>query len=298
MAFALYTLGGLTLKLTGQLYPLRPDESRDVRLETKQYKKWKEIAKVKITYLGWNAHFRINNWDSAKNTSYRVRHGKEAVYEGTIRKDPIDQDTIVIGNLSCNSSRTKGPRPMIIENHKAFYPDMLFFARDQTYHHTEHTAEWIEFNLQFRDLMKDRPMVTIPDDHDVGQANLWGESGIVATSSAGNSGGHFYPIPYVNMVQRQKTWHLTDPVDPKKIKRGLEVYFNRLRMGGTDFTILEDRKFKTGPAGKIPKMAPRPDHINDPSYDRKAVGLDGLILLGERQLKFLSEWVRTLQKTR
>ena len=138
--------------------------------------------------------------------------------------------------------------------------------------------------------MKDRPTVTIPDDHDVGQANLWGESGIVATSPAGNSGGYFYPIPYVNMVQRQQTWHLPDPVDPKKIKRDLEVYFTRLRVGGIDFAILEDRKFKTGPAGKIPKMGPRPDHINDPSYDRKAVDLDGLVLLGERQLKFLSEW--------
>ena len=52
---------------------------------------------------------------------------------------------------------------------------MLFFAGDQTYHHTQHTAGWIEFGLQFRDLMKDRPTVTIPDDHDVGQANLWGE---------------------------------------------------------------------------------------------------------------------------
>ena len=72
---------------------------------------------------------------------------------------------------------------------------MLFFAGDQTYHHTEHTAGWIEFGLQFRDLIKDRPTVTIPDDHDVGQANLWGESGIVATSPAGNSGGYFYPIP-------------------------------------------------------------------------------------------------------
>ena len=37
-------------------------------------------------------------------------------------------------------------------------------------------------------------------------------------------------------------------------------------------------------------MGPRPDHINDPSYDRKAVDLEGLVLLGDRQLKFLSEW--------
>ena len=290
VAFALYTQDLGTLKLTGQLYPLMPDETRTVRLEIKQGTKWKEISRVQVTYPGWSAHFRIKNWDSSKDILYRVRHGKRASFNGTIRKDPTDQETIVVGNLSCNSSRTKGPRPQIIENLKLIDPDVLFFAGDQTYHHTEHTAGWIEFGLQFRELMKDRPTITIPDDHDVGQANLWGESGIQATSPEGNSGGYFYPIPYVNMVQRQQTWHLPDPVDPKKLKRGLEVYFTRLRVGGIDFAILEDRKFKSGPSGKIPPMGPRPDHINDPSYDRNAVDLDNLVLLGDRQLKFLSTW--------
>ena len=290
VAFALYTQDLGTLKLTGQLYPLMPDETRTVRLEIKQGTTWKEISRVQITYPGWSAHFRIKNWDSSKDIPYRVRHGKRASFNGTIRKDPTDQETIVVGNLSCNSSRTKGPRPQIIENLKLLDPDVLFFAGDQTYHHTEHTAGWLEFGLQFRELMKDRPTITIPDDHDVGQANLWGESGILATSPEGNSGGYFYPIPYVNMVQRQQTWHLPDPVDPKKLKRGLEVYFTRLRVGGIDFAILEDRKFKSGPSGKIPPMGPRPDHINDPSYDRNAVDLDDLVLLGDRQLKFLSTW--------
>ena len=290
VAFALYTQDLGTLKLTGQLYPLMPNEPRSVRLEIKEGTKWKEISKVQVTYPGWSAHFRIKNWDSSKDIPYRVRHGKRASFNGTIRKDPTDQETIVVGNLSCNSSRTKGPRPQIIENLKLLDPDVLFFAGDQTYHHTEHTAGWLEFGLQFRELMKDRPTITIPDDHDVGQANLWGESGIQATSPEGNSGGYFYPIPYVNMVQRQQTWHLPDPVDPKKLKRGLEVYFTRLRVGGIDFAILEDRKFKSGPSGKIPSMGPRPDHINDPSYDRNVVDLDDLVLLGDRQLKFLSTW--------
>ena len=66
------------------------------------------------------------------------------------------------------------------------------------------------------------------------------------------------------MVQRQQSWHLPDPVDPAPVERGITVYFTRLRVGGVDFAILEDRKFKTGPAGKIPQMGPRPDHINDP----------------------------------
>ncbi len=63
-----------------------------------------------------------------------------------------------------------------------------------------------------------------------------------------------------------------------------------MRVGGVDFAILEDRKFKTGPAGRIPEMGPRPDHINDEKYDPKTVDLPGLELLGSRQEKFLIDW--------
>jgi hypothetical protein len=70
------------------------------------------------------------------------------------------------------------------------------------------------------------------------------------------------------------------------------VYFTRLRVGGIDFAILEDRKFKTGPMGVIPPMGPRPDHINAERYDPKAIDLPGLQLLGERQLNFLRDWAQ------
>ena len=92
------------------------------------------------------------------------------------------------------------------------------------------------------------------------------------------------------MVQECQTWHLPDPFDPTPIQRGIGVYYTRLNVGGIDFAILEDRKFKSGPEGKIPKMGPRPDHINDPSYDRDAIDLPDLKLLGDRQLKFLNAW--------
>ena len=94
------------------------------------------------------------------------------------------------------------------------------------------------------------------------------------------------------MVQRCQTWHLPDPYDATVIERGIGVYYTRLRVGGIDFAILEDRKFKSGPEGKIPKMGPRPDHINDPSYDRDSVDVPGLKLLGDRQLAFLDEWTQ------
>ena len=292
VAFAVYTHDRGVLKISAQLFPLKPGEPREVRLELQENGTWKEVARQPVVELGWSAHFRIDNWDNTRDVPYRVRHGESASFEGRIRKDPIDKDIIVVGNLSCNSSRTDGPRPKIVENLLAQNPDFLFFAGDQTYHHTQHTAGWLQFGLQFREILRNRPMVAIPDDHDVGQANLWGENGIRAKTPAGPAGGYYYPARYVNLVQRQQTWHLPDPVDPTPIERGISVYYTNLRVGGIDFAILEDRKFKSGPEGKIPKMGPRPDHINDPAYDRESIDLPNLKLLGDRQLKFLHNWAQ------
>jgi hypothetical protein len=92
------------------------------------------------------------------------------------------------------------------------------------------------------------------------------------------------------MVQRAQAWHLPDPPDPAPVRQGISVYFTRLRVGGVDFAILEDRKFKTGPLGAIPQMGPRPDHVTDERYDPKTIDLPELHLLGERQLQFLRRW--------
>ncbi len=291
VCFALYAHQDGVLKITGQLFPLKPGEVREARLEFKfPGQNWKEVARAEVLYPGWDVHFRVEDWDNTQDVSYRVLHGEKAQFEGLIRKDPKDKSEIVVANLSCNSSRTTGPRSEIVENLRRIDPDLLFFGGDQTYRHTEHTAGWIEFGLQYRDIIRDRPTVSIPDDHDVGHPNVWGENGIVSTIAGNADGGYKFPVKYVNLVQRQQTWNLPDPVDPDPIKRDIGVYFTRITVGGVDMAVLEDRKFKTGPAGKIPQMGPRPDHINDPSYDPKTIDLPGLELLGQRQEKFLEQW--------
>ena len=90
-----------------------PTKQKEVRLEFKQDRRrvGKKLPNSTVIELGWSAHFRIDNWDNSQDVAYRVRHGEEASFEGLIRKDPIDKDVIVVGNLSCNSSRTPGPRP-------------------------------------------------------------------------------------------------------------------------------------------------------------------------------------------
>jgi hypothetical protein len=290
VGFALYTHDHGVLKLSAQLYPLKAGEAREVRLEFKQNGAWREIAKAPVIYPGWNATFRIERWDATKDVPYRIRHGAAAMFEGLIRKDPIAKDVIVVGSLSCNSNNDRGERAEIIDKLKRQNPDLLFFAGDQSYDHMEHTAAWLLWGKQFREIIKDRPVVAIPDDHDIGQGNVWGEGGIVADGTDGASGGYYYPAEYIRMVDRTQTAHLPDPVDPRPLAQGIGVYFTRLRVGGVDFAIVEDRKFKSGPKGKIPQMGPRPDHIREPGYDPKRIDLPGLQLLGDRQIAFLREW--------
>jgi hypothetical protein len=290
IAFALYTVSNKTLKLSAQLFPLFPKETRKIRLEIYKNNTWQEIQDIKINDIGWSGLFRIDNWESDKDIPYRIRHSNSAFFEGLIRKDPKNNDVIKIAGLSCNSNKDRGMRPHYIRNINYHDPDIIFFAGDQSYDHKEHTAAWLKFGLQFRDIMRNRPTITIPDDHDIGQGNIWGEDGKKASSPAGNDGGYFYHPEYVKMVERCQTSHLPDPYDPTPILRGIGVYYTSLIVGEVDFAIIEDRKFKSGPKGKIPQQGPRPDHIINPEYDPSSIDVPGLSLLGERQLTFLNEW--------
>ncbi len=294
ICFALYTVHNNIMKMTAQLYPLREGEDRTVRLETKQSGSWKQIAKAQVVERGWTAVFRVENWDMTKDIEYRVAHGSNAYYTGIIRKDPVNKNTIVVAAFTGNSIKTGHggdiPKTDIVENLKKIKPDLLFFSGDQVYDHNRHYAAWLKFGRDFGDIIRITPTVTIPDDHDVGQANLWGAGGRLSHTRAGHDGGYAAPLEYVKEVEQAQTSHLPDPYDPTPIERGIGVYYTSLTVGGINFAIIEDRKFKSGPSGLVPKRGPRPDHILDSTYDPKSVDVPGAILLGERQLNFLRQW--------
>lgn len=293
IGFALYTTHENTLKLTAQFYPLLPDEPRTATLEIKKGDNWEKAGEAEIHELGWSAHFRVKDWDQSQDAQYRLSHNEQkATYTGLIRKDPIQKDRITVASLSCNSRKDRGDRASIVKNLLHMDPDLLFFAGDQSYDHKEHTAAWLLFGRQFGELMRNRPTVTIPDDHDVGQPNLWGEGGKVSTLKGASDGGYILPAEYVKMVERCQTWHLPDAFDPTPIQQGIGTYYTDLTLGEISFAILEDRKWKSGPAGKIPKQGPRPDHIKNPDYDPRSIDLEGLVLLGERQHTFLQAWAQ------
>lgn len=290
VAFGLYTVHANVLKLTAQLYPLYPNETRTISLSLFKDGKWSVVQKQDVNELGWSALFRMENWDYSKDTKYRIMHGEGAYFEGTIRKTPDYKNEIVMAALSCNSNKDRGMRKNYVRNINYQDPDIMFFAGDQSYDHTEHTAAWLKFGLQFRETFRNRPCITIPDDHDIGQGNLWGENGKLSTAEGSSDGGYRYHPEYVKMVERCQTGHLPDPYDPTPIEQGIGVYYTNLILGGIDFAILEDRKFKSGPKGKIPQQGPRPDHIRNPDYNPKSIDLEGLTLLSKRQLNFLKDW--------
>ncbi len=293
IAFGIYTVSDRVLKLSAQLFPLYPDESREVRLQIMKDGKWNTVQSQRINDIGWSALFRVENWDDTKDVTYKLTHGDKASYEGMIRKNPIDKTEIKLAALSCNSNKDRGDRKNYIRNINHQNPDLVFFAGDQSYDHKEHTAAWLKWGMQFRDVFRERPCITIPDDHDIGQGNIWGENGKIASSMAGPDGGYFFHHEYIKMVERCQTAHLPDAFDPTPVEQGIKVYYTNLKIGGVDFAILEDRKFKSGPEGKIPQQGPRPDHIRNPAYDPTSVDVAGLTLLGDRQLTFLNQWGQT-----
>ncbi len=299
ICFALYTVHDNILKITAQLYPLREGEDRKVRLEIREDGTWKQIAESPVIEEGWTAHFRVENWDCTKDVTYRVAHGKNVYCAGIIRKDPIDKDVIVVAAFTGNSIYPGHggdiPKTDIVDNVNKLNPDLLFFSGDQVYDHFNHYAYWLKFGRDFGEIICNTPTVTIPDDHDVGHANLWGAGGKVSQTRAGHDGGYAAPVEYVKMVERAQTGHLPDPYDPTPIERGIGVYYTSLTVGGVSFAIIEDRKFKSGPQGLVPQQGPRPDHVTEPNYDPKSLDVPGATLLGERQLKFLRHWAADWQ---
>ena len=116
VAFGIYTVSNQTLKLSAQLFPLYPEETREVRLVLEKNGNWSEIQTTKVNDIGWSSLFRIEDWDTTKDTKYRILHGENAFFEGLIRKNPTDKNEISLAALSCNSNKDRGMRENYVRN--------------------------------------------------------------------------------------------------------------------------------------------------------------------------------------
>jgi hypothetical protein len=310
--WAMHTLSRRVLKLTAQMPPVGPKESQTVRLQVLHGEDWKTLAEEKIDPAARTATFRILDWDDGKDQPFRVAYtaltrdgAKSDVYwTGTIRRDPSHKDTLVMAGMSCIADFVF-PNRELVRNLTVQDPDLLFFAGDQIYEQAggygiirepvdravlNYLRKWYLFGWSFRQLMRDRPTITIPDDHDVYQGNIWGNGGNPVTLASHAAGGYIMHRDFVQAVHRTQTAHLPDPYDPTPIQQNISVYYTPLVYGRVGFAIIADRMFKSGPQGTVATWTGRPDHLKDPKVDVKTLDKPGLQLLGERQEKFLREW--------
>lgn len=311
--FSQYTLSGGVVKLTAQMPPMGDKDSQVVKLELKRGEEWKEVGEAKIHPQARTATFRLEKWDATQDVPYRLSYqlrfadGRERLSEwwGLIRRDPIDQPQLSIADISCNI-HTAFPNTPYVTNVAQLNPDFIAFVGDQFYENCggfgiqkapldaailDYLRKWYFHGWTWRHLIKDRPSISLPDDHDVYQGNLWGEGG-AAQKTTQEAGGYDLPGEWVNVVHRTQTSHHPDPYDKKPCKQGILNYYGALTYGGVGFAILADRQFKSAPEGKVPPTGDRGDHVVDLNFDPKSADIDGLDLLGAKQLQFIKDWAR------
>jgi alkaline phosphatase D len=310
--FSQYTLSGRVLKLTAQMPPLGRQDSQTVRLQARKDSKWSTLAESRIDADARTATFRIVPWNDQTEVPYRLaytltfenRRSEEHFWTGTVRPDPVDKPVITVADVSCNTHQAF-PNAEYVANMAKLDPDLLAFTGDQFYESSggyniirtpvdkaivDYLRKWYLHGWTWRELMRDRPSVSLPDDHDVYQGNLWGEGGDGRKTTQA-AGGYDMAPEWVNAVYRTQTAHHPDPYDPAPGRRGAIQYYGPLTYGRVSFAILADRQYKSGPEGKVPATGtPRGDHVMDPSFDPGTVDVRDVELLGARQEQFLREW--------
>jgi alkaline phosphatase D len=310
--FSQYTLSGGVMKLTAQMPPIGAQDSQDVRLQIKKGTNWSTIGESKIHAEARTATFHIPNWDDKNDVSFRLAYNlrfkdgrsEEHFWDGIIRRDPVDKPIITVADVSCNTHQAF-PNDEFVAKMAKLDPDLLAFTGDQFYESSggynvirtpvdkamiDYLRKWYMHGWTWRELMRNRPSVSLPDDHDVYQGNLWGEGGDGRQTTQA-AGGYDMAPEWVNVVYRTQTAHHPDPYDASPGDRGSIQYYGPLTYGRVSFAILADRQYKSGPEGKVPETGtPRGDHVMDPNFDPKTADVSGLELLGAKQEQFLREW--------
>ena len=317
--WTMYTLNkGTSLKMTAQMPPLSKQDNHLASLQIKQENNWQTIQEKEIDPESYLAVFKYTLNQLKQDLPYRILYtekykngqSKKHYYEGIIRKEPEDEK-LEMGALTCQYHYGFPYRP-VTDNLKLKDPDILYFSGDQIYEGNggyniirepadkailNYLGKWYMFGWAFGDLMRNRPTICIPDDHEVYQGNLWGQGGKKITvdefkEQRDYAGGFVQPLDMIDVVMETNTAHLPDPYDPKPMKNGIKVYYTDLIYGGVSFAIVGDRLFKSEPTSVAFWKNKRKDHLTIKLDDPSVIDHDSLKLLGDRQLKFLDHWVR------
>lgn len=292
-----YSYAGSMLKVQAQFPPLEPEDASHAALQFRDESgKWRTVTTAAIEPASSTALFEIDSWDAREDVDYRVVYehlGTESSWSGVIRKEPSPNRPWTLGLFSCDHGDLFPLRELLVEVRRRD-PDMLFFAGDQFYEgfggfgmvreplaiaRLDYLRKWFLFGWTNRDLLKDRPSIIVPDDHDVFQGNLWGQGGRelpgMSTPKQRRApfarGGYAMAPDWIHIAQRCQTGHLPPAFDPTPVEQKIGVYYTGFSFGGVSFAVVEDRKFKIGPQS-----------------EQATAGSD--TLLGVRQLRFLESW--------
>ena len=315
--WSMYTLSdsrsdeGFVLKISALTGPLGEKDNKMVDLQIQRNGSWDSIGTAELNTDAWTATFRIPNWDEKQTTPYRLVYREKHVdgsisesdWKGVIKANPNGRP-VRLGALTCQKDYGFPYEP-VANNIQKLDPDLIYFSGDQLYEDhggfglirdpaepaiLNYLRKFYMFGWAFRDAMKDRPTVCIPDDHDVFHGNIWGEGGAKMTAgSTSSKGGYREPARMVNVVHRTCAGHHPDYFDPTPVKQGISVYYGDMVYGRVSFAILGDRQFKSGPE-HVETGSGRADHVLDPNFDTSVLDREDLVLLGDRQEKFLSQW--------
>jgi hypothetical protein len=314
--FNQYTLHRGTMKMTAQLPPLGVQDERAVRLETRAPDgAWQTRATATLHPLARTATFRCEGWDDRVDTPYRLAYAlrtkdgraTEHYLDGVVRRDPVEKDELTVADISCNAHHAF-PNSTAAASFATLDPDLVAFTGDQYYESSggyridtsgvensvlDVLRKWTMHGWTWRELTRDRPSISLPDDHDVYHGNLWGENGAAAPGLDGKAeslGGYKMPPDFVNAVHAMQTAHHPDS-PAQSGKQGITGYYGPLTYGRVSFALLADRQYKSAPDGKVPPTTSgRADHVLDPNFDPQSADLPGLDLLGDEQMKFLRAW--------
>lgn len=304
---------GFVLKLSALTGPLGSNDNHDVELQVQKNGKWESAGTAALDPEAWTATFRIPNWDEKTETPYKLVYREKfkdetevaSEWTGNIKANPSGRP-LRLGALTCQNDYAFPYEP-VANNIVKLDPDMLYFSGDQLYENhggygiirdpagpaiLNYLRKFYQFGWSFRESMRDRPTLCIPDDHDVFQGNIWGEGGAKMKDQAGGAsskGGYREPARMVNVVHKTCTSHHPDFYDPEPVKQDISVYHGDVVYGNVSFAVIADRQFKSGPEN-VDTESGRADHVPNPEFDTSKLDVPGLVLLGQRQEDYLKEW--------
>ncbi|MEJ7691833.1 alkaline phosphatase D family protein [Daejeonella sp.] len=309
--WTMYTLSKRVLKISAQMPPMGNQDNKEVMLYFFKDGNWQEIQTATIEEDSCSAIFKLSNFSANAPVKFKVVYhndNQKHAYEGLIREEP-ENKKLKFAGLTCQEGQGY-PYSPLTKNLPKHNPDMLFFSGDQIYEQNggypikrfpakesilSFLGKWYMFGWAFGDVMRNRPTICTPDDHDVFQGNLWGEGGAPIDLDDWNTkfrdaqGGYVQSPRMVNAVHRANCGHMPDAADTQPTPSGITTWYTDLVYGGVSFAIISDRMFKSGPE-VVRKGTGRLDHITKPLSAGELEKAD-LEFLGDKQIKFLENWV-------